>query len=124
VSSVKLKAKKAIKIYKKRMQIEQNFRDDKNGRWGFGWRFSRTKNHERYAVLLLIAYIAALILWLIGRAAESKCLHKDFQANTSKKRTLSYLTLGRQVLKHSIEKIDKDDIIGAINDIAYLQTAY
>ncbi|MBS0290494.1 MAG: transposase [Proteobacteria bacterium] len=48
-----LKAKKVINLYKKRMQIEQNFRDDKNERWGFGWRYSKTKNHERYSILLL-----------------------------------------------------------------------
>lgn len=124
VFSLKLKAKKAIALYKKRMQIEQNFRDDKNERWGFGWRFSRTKNHERYSILLLIAYIAALVLWLFGRASENKNLHKDFQANTSKKRTLSYLTLGRQVLKHAIDKISKEDILNAIEDVAYLQSAY
>lgn len=124
VSSLKLKATKAIKLYKKRMQIEQNFRDDKNERWGFGWRYGRTKNHERYSILVLIAYIAALVLWLIGRASENKNLHKDFQANTSKKRTLSYLTLGRQVLKHAIDKISKEDILNAIDDVAYLQSAY
>lgn len=124
VSSQNLKPKKAIALYKKRMQIEQNFRDDKNERWGFAWRFSRTKNYERYSILLLIAYIASLVLWLIGRAAEAKNLHKDFQANTSKKRTLSYLTLGKQVLKHAIDKIRQEDILAAIDDVAYLQTTY
>jgi hypothetical protein len=79
---------------------------------------------EQLPILLLIAYIAALVLWLIGRAAENKNLHKDFQANTSKKRTLSYLTLGKQVLKHAIDKINREDILNEIDDIAYLQTAY
>jgi hypothetical protein len=124
VSSLPLKASKTINLYKKRMQIEQNFRDDKNERWGFGWRYSRTKNSERYSILLLIAFIAALVLWLIGRAAEAKHLHKDFQANTSKRRTLSYLTLGKQVLKHDISKISAQDICKAIGGIACLQTAY
>ena len=70
VSSLQLKATKIINLYKKRMQIEQNFRDDKNERWGFGWRYGRTKNPERYSILMLIAYIASLVLLLIGRAAE------------------------------------------------------
>ncbi len=73
---------------------------------------------------MLIAYIASLVLWLIGRAAETKLLHKDYQANTSKKRTLSYLTLGKQVLKHSLSKIRAQDICKAIGGIACLQTAY
>lgn len=124
VSSLQLKATKTINLYKKRMQIEQSFRDDKNERWGFGWRYSRTKNSERYSILLLIAFIASLVLWLIGRAAEKKHLHKDFQANTSKKRALSYLTLGKQVLKHDIRKINANDICEAIGDIACLQTSY
>lgn len=124
VSSLQLKAIKIINLYKKRMQIEQNFRDDKNERWGFGWRYGRTKNPERFSILMLIAYIASLVLWLIGRAAETKLLHKDYQANTSKKRTLSYLTLGKQVLKHSLSKISAQDICKAIGGIACLQTAY
>lgn len=124
VSSLQLNANKIINLYKKRMQIEQNFRDDKNERWGFGWRYSRTKNPERYSILLLIAFIAALVLWLIGRAAETKLLHKDYQANTSKKRTLSYLSLGKQILKHSLSKISAQDISKAMSGIACLQTSY
>lgn len=124
VSSLQLKAVKIINLYKMRMQIEQNFRDDKNERWGFGWRYSRTKNPKRYSILLLIAFIASLLLWLIGKAAETKLLHKDFQANTSKKRTLSYLTLAKQILKHSINRITASDIVEAIGGIACLQTSY
>jgi hypothetical protein len=124
VLSLQLKAVKIINLYKKRMQIEQNYRDDKNERWGFGWRYGRTKNPERYSILMLIAFIASLVLWLIGRAAETKLLHKDYQANTSKKRTLSYLTLGKQVLKHSLSKISAHDICKAIGGIACLQTSY
>lgn len=124
VSSLAISAKKIVRLYKKRMQIEQNFRDDKNERWGFGWRYGNTKNEKRFSILLLIAYIAALALWLIGRASENKNLHHAFKANTAKKRTLSYLTLAKQVLKHAINKINSKDIFNAMRDIVRLQEAY
>ncbi|EIQ34846.1 putative transposase [Shigella boydii 965-58] len=35
------RAREIIKLYSRRMQIEQNFRDEKNGRFGFGLRASK-----------------------------------------------------------------------------------
>lgn len=98
-------ARFAIKIaslYKKRMQIEQNFRDDKNQRFGFAWRYSRTTDIIKISILCLIAAIATLILWFIGFFAEKQSLQYDFQANTVKKhRVLSFIFLGMQIIKHS-----------------------
>jgi hypothetical protein len=39
----KWSAKKIINTYYARMQIEQNFRDDKNERWGFGLRLGGSR---------------------------------------------------------------------------------
>lgn len=86
--------------YKNRMQIEQNFRDEKSSRFGFGWRLGRTKCPKRIGVLCLIAHIAEFFLLAIGIMAEKLNLHKHFQVNTKKKRVLSLLTLGKQILKH------------------------
>jgi hypothetical protein len=94
-------------IYKKRMQIEQNFRDDKNPRFGFGWRYSRTRDPKKINVLCLIASIATLILWLIGFAAEKQKLHYEFQANTIKQhRVLSYFFLGKEVIRHALDRLN------------------
>jgi len=94
-------ARTVVNVYKKRMQIEQNFRDDKNPRWGFAWRYSRTRNVARISVLCLIATLATLLLWLLGFAAEHAQLQRQFQANTIKhKRVLSYLFLAKQLLFH------------------------
>jgi len=99
-------ARTIINYYEKRMQIEQNFRDDKNPRWGFAWRYSRTRNVARISILCLIATLATLLLWLIGFAAEQVQLHRRFQANTVKnKRVLSYLSLAKQILLHCPERI-------------------
>lgn len=87
-------------LYKMRMQIEQNFRDEKSPRFGFGWRLGRTNDMKRIAALCLIAHIAAFFLIYLGIAAEKIGLHKKFQVNTSKKRVLSLLTLAKLIIKH------------------------
>ena len=51
-------AKKAAKIYRECMQIEEKFKDTKDRRYGFGLNESNTKTTERMNVLLLIAAIA------------------------------------------------------------------
>lgn len=88
--------------YKNRMQIEQNFRDEKSPRFGFGWRLGRTKCLKRIAVLCLLAHIAEFFLLAVGTMAEQLGLHKIFQVNTKKKRVLSLVTLAKQMLKHEV----------------------
>jgi len=51
----KLDEKKIIDLYGKRMQIEEEFRDTKSHRYGFGLRYSLSKVGKRLEVLLLIA---------------------------------------------------------------------
>jgi hypothetical protein len=96
----------AREIYKKRMQIEQNFRDDKSERFGFGWRFSRTKDKNKISLLILLATSATLILWMSGFAAEQKKLHYRFQANTVRThRVLSLLFLAKQLITHGLKEL-------------------
>lgn len=79
----------------------KNFRDDKNYRWGSGWRLKRTYDVKRIPILCLIAAIAAFFMWWIGLIAEDMGIHRRFQVNTEKnKRTISLLYLGKQVLYH------------------------
>jgi len=101
--------------YKKRMQIEQNFRDDKSPRFGFGWRESRTRDIVKINALCLIATIATLIQWLIGFTAEQQKMHYDFQANTIKThRVLSFLFLGKQVIEHALKRLKIKSLFDAI----------
>ena len=94
------------KAYAKRMQIEQNFRDDKSIRYGFGWRLSGTKTPAKINILLLIASIASFILWMIGFVAEKKKLHLAYQANTIKhRRVLSFHFLARKMIKKGLKKL-------------------
>lgn len=112
-------AKKIIKNYALRMQIEQNFRDDKNERWGFGMQYSRTTTPQRITILLLLAAIASYIFLLFGVASESKELHRKFQANTVRdRRVLSLLTLGKQVIKHVIDLFNTEDLFLGLKKMA------
>ncbi|MCS2151069.1 IS4 family transposase [Scandinavium goeteborgense] len=93
---------KVMKLYSRRMQIEQNFRDEKSERFGFGLRASHSSTEGRILVLSLLTTLATVVLWLIGYHAENKGLHLRYQANSIKsRRVLSFLTLAENILRHS-----------------------
>ena len=105
-SDVEITSVQAINIYSKRMQIEQNFRDDKSPRYGFSWRFSKSLGVERMSVLCLISCITTVCLWFIGFEGEKRELHHQFQANTIKhRRVLSFLSLAINIIKNLSRKI-------------------
>ena len=88
-----------IALYKKRMQIEEAFRDLKNTRNGLGLRHCRSYRVGRLNVALLIASLATLVLWMIGNAAIQKKLHYSYQSNTEKRsHVLSVILIGWQTL--------------------------
>lgn len=106
---------KGVYLYKKRMQIEQNFRDDKSPRFSFSWRHSRSKDKFRISTLYLIACVASFLLWMIGFIAESKKIHYTFQANTTHhRRVLSFLFLAKQIIRHTPYLIKLNDLFDAI----------
>ncbi|UNK27453.1 IS4 family transposase [Serratia plymuthica] len=101
-SSDEFSPAKVMKLYSRRMQIEQNFRDEKSERFGFGLRASHSSTEGRIRVLSLLATLATVVLWLIGYHAENKGLHLRYQANSIKsRRVLSFLTLAENILRHS-----------------------
>lgn len=110
-----------IKIYQKRMQIEQNFRDDKNNRWGFGFRSTKCGQAHRLSVYLLLAAIAQICLWLIGFAAEKSGYKKMFQVNTMKRRVLSYISLGKLIVIQDV-KIEPGFVIEGLSHIASINS--
>lgn len=57
------------------MQIEQNFRDEKNARFSFGLRASHSHSAGRLLVLSLLATLVTLLMWLLGYHVENKGLH-------------------------------------------------
>jgi len=92
-------AKRIMKLYALRMQIEETFRDCKGQRWGLGLQYARTRDPQRWEILLLIGTLATVIHWLVGLAARARHCARHFQVNTFKKRAvLSVCFLGQQLL--------------------------
>jgi len=81
-STDQFKPREIMKLYSRRMQIEQNFRDEKSERFGFGLRSSYSRSAGRMLVLSLLATLATAVMWLLGYHAENKGLHLRYQANS------------------------------------------
>ena len=99
-TSLTLPARKIVKLYKLRMQIELTFRDLKSHRFGWAFEDARSRSAARIAIQLMLAALASLVCMLVGIAAEAAHLNRHFQANTTtKRRVLSLVSLGRVVLR-------------------------
>jgi hypothetical protein len=97
--NVQYTAKRIVQIYKKRMQIEENFRDTKNQRLGLGISDACSKSSFRYDILLLVAALILFVLWCIGYASCQLGQARLLQANSTKhRRVLSIIFVGRQVV--------------------------
>lgn len=95
-------AKKVVRCYQMRMQIEETFRDVKNHRYGIGIRETLSTTKERIAVLLLIGALALLVYGILGRVGYQSGMQMSFQASTIKnKRVLSFWFLGQQIYEHA-----------------------
>ena len=102
-------AKRVVRIYRTRMQIEESFRDLKAPRCGFAMREHLGRNLERTANLLLIAALGMLATWLMGLHGYAHGLHRSLQANTEqKRRVLSTFFVGRRLLSQALAVTDRD----------------
>lgn len=84
-----------VAFYACRMQIEENFRDNKSVGYGMGQDIGRSRSALRWQALLSIATLAAFLLWHIGQLAEAEGLQRRFKATTRAARELSLITLAR-----------------------------
>ena len=92
-------AQKVVKLYAFRMQIEEAFRDLKSTRFGLSLELHRSYQVERLQVLLLVATLALMVAWLMGKATELTGQHRHYQANTVKDRVvLSTIFIGLKVI--------------------------
>jgi hypothetical protein len=88
-----------VSLYAKRMQIEETFRDAKNHRFGWSLGDVQLSTPSRTAVLLLLATIALAVVTLIGMGAERQGAHRAYQANTERRRVLSFFVLGCAIIR-------------------------
>ncbi len=99
-------AKKVVRIYRTRMQIEESFRDMKTG---LNMNAGNSRIICRIQVLMLIALIAQYVLMLIGLAIVLSGKHRTYQANSIKHRAvLSYQFLALRAVNKRRFTIDAD----------------
>ena len=111
--------KRVEKMYQLRMQIEENFRDIKNGRWGLGLEYARSSYTYRLENLLLIGALGIFALWLNGIIAKSKGWVKYYQANTEKRyNVLSLFFIGRRVVNNKHIKLTLEDFENAFKELS------
>lgn len=97
---IKYNTTQILNAYKKRMQIEESFRDIKNPRYGLGGRSIETRCIYRWGIFMLLAAIAQITLWIIGVIGHSQGYQKVFQSNTVKdKKVFSYFYLGQLIVE-------------------------
>jgi len=99
------------------MQIEESFRDMKSPQFGEGLECSRSQGVGRFRVLVLIASLAAFLLWLLGKAEERTGLHRQLYPSKRKRRVYSKLFLGRLLLVLERCRNHLDTLLESISDI-------
>ena len=111
-------AEKVVKLYTFRMQIEEAFRDLKSTRFGLSLELHRTYQVERLQVLLLVATLALLVAWLMGKATELTGQHRHYQANTVRDRVvLSTIFIGLKVIDDPRLTLGLTDLLAAVHSL-------
>jgi hypothetical protein len=110
-------AKKIVKIYKTRMQIEESFRDIKNPRFGFSLSETRSRGINRFNVLLLIGALGSLGAHMLGKIAKNMSKHYSFQSNTVRnKNVLSLFFLGCEFYRNN-HHFDENIYLNALQNL-------
>lgn len=107
-------ARRVVACYAWRMQIEGSFRDLKSTRFGLSLELHLTYQAQRLEVMLLIAAMALLVAWLMGKAAELTEQHWQYQANTVRTRkVLSTIFIGLKSIADRRITLTVYDLIAA-----------
>ncbi len=111
-------AKRIIKFYATRMQIEESFRNVKTG---LKMNDSRTRIVSKLNVLLIIASLSQFMLYLLGLAVKAADKHKQYQAKSIKHRNvLSNQFIGLRAYKDRKLKLLKYHWRAAISSLKEL----
>lgn len=104
-TSLRLSAKEIVALYGRRFTIEENFRDEKDWRFGLGSLYVDIDRTDRRDKLCLVIAIAVVLLTLLGHAGERLGLDRYLRANTVKARTHSLFRQGREYYRGAIGKL-------------------
>ncbi len=89
-----------VKAYRRRMAIEEMFRDEKNIRYGWGLRFVSLSTPERMECLILVLAIAYFLLILSGFFCHDKFDSSHWASSRRAGRTeVSAFYVGRIMLE-------------------------
>jgi len=117
-SSIDKSARFLVSYYKKRMQIEQNFKDIKNEQLGMGLRRTQSSGKTRINMLFFLAILLTIIAWWFGLMIESLNKHLSYQANTIKnKRVRSFIHLARMAFRHEPELLNWGLFISVVSEL-------
>lgn len=109
-----LAPRKLVRLYRQRMQIEESFRDMKSQHFGEGLERSRSNGTGRFTVLVLIASLAAFLLWLLGTAADELGLEQRMRPGSRKRRAYSRLFLARLILTLDSCRNSRTEVIASV----------
>ncbi len=92
-------AKQIVKLYRRRMQIEESFRDLKSERFGVGFEHSLTRDPVRIEILLLIHGLATFVAYLMALSTSDQDLTVVLGGVVGRRRHYSKIWLGWQLLR-------------------------
>lgn len=116
-SRTDLGGKDVVNLYGRRFTTEENFRDTKDQKFGFGLSATHIGTPFRRDRLLLIAALAQALLTLLGAAGEALGMDRLLKANTAKKRTHSLLRQGLYYY-NAIPKMREERLVPLVNKFA------
>lgn len=96
--ALQLSARQLVRLYARRMQIEQSFRDLKSHHYGSAFEDSLTRIGKRLQVLLLVHAIANFASWLAGLACEATHIDRWLSPVATKRKLYSTMRIGREAL--------------------------
>lgn len=107
--NLKLSARQLVKLYARRMQIEQSFRDLKSHHYGSAFEDSLTRRGTRLDILLLVHALANFARWLAGLACEATGMDGWLSPTKTRRKLYSTMRIGREALIRSwpIGRIDE-----------------
>ena len=110
-------AHRVVAVYRRRMQIEESFRDTKSPRYGFALRENMGRDPQRVANLLLLCALATLAQWLVGLVGYQTGLVKGLQANTERRKpVLSVVFVGARLIAKQLQ-IQRSTLLQSLRDL-------
>lgn len=90
---------RVVELYGRRFTCEEHFRDEKDPRYGLGFRETAASTPARRDRFLVITMLATILLTLLGGAGEQVGCDRILKANTSTRRTHSLFRQGREYVE-------------------------